>query len=261
MKTVETQVRSMDDLIFENRNHEYGAYAVRKAYAGSVNRATAVTLGLAAAITAWSFIKREVAVEPPLPVPNHPTEFLDQLTVIPELQQRTRPTQQIQRRGDLPPVATADPIETVEPVEMVAYQAGTNTEGEGEFVDGPITEGVIAEVEPIAAVVEDKVWLHTEVAAQYKGGMEAMVRFISKNMKYPSIARRMNIEGTVYVSFIVGKAGEILETTVIKGIDAACDAEAIRVINLMKNWSPGLQGGSPVKVRMVLPITFKLQSS
>jgi protein TonB len=259
MKTVETQVRSMDDLIFENRNHEYGAYAVRKAYAGNVNRATAVTLGLAAAITAWSFVKREGGLVPPLPLPNHPTEISEKLTVIPEPQPHTQPTQQIQRRGDLPPVATADPIETVEPDEMVPYQAGADTGVEGPFVEGPITEGTVVEVEPIAPVVDDKVWLHTEVAAQYKGGTEAMVKFLSKNMKYPSIARRMNIEGTVYVSFIVGKAGEILEATVIKGINAACDAEAIRVIKLMKDWSAGLQGGSPVKVRMVLPITFKLQ--
>jgi len=259
MKAGEPQVRSLDDLIFENRNHAYGAYAVRKAYHGNVNRATAVTLGLAAAITAWSFVKREVVFIPQVTEPDHPTRLIE-IDVTPALQPLAKqPTQPVERRGDLPPVATADPIETVEPTEMVAYQAGTDTGAQGEFVDGPITEGVIAETEPIAPVVEDQVWLHTEVAAQYKGGMEAMVRFISKNMKYPSIARRMNIEGTVYVSFIVGKAGEILEATVIKGIDAACDAEAIRVVNLMKNWSPGLQGGAPVKVRMVLPITFKLQ--
>ena len=246
------------ELIFENRNHEYGAYAVRKAYAGNVNKATAVTLGLAAAITAWSFVKSDMGIIPKAPAPDRTTEIGKEITIMPEIQQHVQPAQQVERRGDLPPVATADPVETVEPTEMVAYQAGVDTGEEGVFVDGPIGESVIEEVVPVAAVEEDKVWLSTEVAAQYKGGMEAMVKFISKNMRYPSIARRMNIEGTVYVSFVVGKAGEILDATVIKGIDAACDAEAVRVVKLMKNWSPGLQGGSPVKVRMVLPITFRL---
>ncbi|MGC3948160.1 MAG: energy transducer TonB [Chryseolinea sp.] len=57
---------------------------------------------------------------------------------------------------------------------------------------------------------------------------------------------------------MVGKSGEILEVTVIKGIHASCDAEALRVVSLMKDWSPGMQAGAPVKVRMVLPIKFKL---
>ena len=88
--------------------------------------------------------------------------------------------------------------------------------------------------------------------------MAALVKFVSRNLKYPPLARRMETEGTVYVSFIVGKAGEIQEAKVIKGIDATCDAEALRVITLMKDWLPAQQGGLPVRVRMVLPITFRL---
>jgi len=259
MKTEETVVRSLDDLIFENRNHAYGAYVVRKAYPSSVNRGTIFTLGLAAAVAALSFVNREPSVKSNPDTQDKAHVFREYS--VPELKKElpVATAAQSQRRGDLTPVATTEPVEDVIVDESIVYQSGSETgEERAVFNDTPGDE-IIAAVEPVAPVVEDKVWIHTEVAAQYKGGMEAMAKFISRNMKYPSVARRMNIQGTVYVSFIVGKTGEIMDATVIKGIDAACDAEAIRVINLMRDWSPGLQGGSPVKVRMVLPITFRLQ--
>ncbi|HTF18878.1 MAG TPA: TonB family protein [Chryseolinea sp.] len=260
MKTVETDARSWDDLIFENRNHAYGAYAVRKAYPSNVNRAAAVTFGLAAAIAALSFIQRDHIIVTPVPPDAPPFKMGEEVKVIPDL----KPPQpaQIQRtRGSLPPVATANPVEElVTSVETTPYQSGIETGSELDFVNEALTGGTIEEAVEIPAVIEDKVWIHTEVAAKYKGGMEAMIKFMSKSVKYPAISRRLGNQGTVYVSFVVGKSGEILDASVIKGIDAPCDAEALRVINLMKDWSPGLQGGVPVKVRMVLPITFRLSN-
>lgn len=261
METAQTEAQSLDDVIFENRNHDYGAYVVRKAYPANLNRAMTATLGLAAAILAFSFVEREVKV--PVPPPAKDGTKPKEYTVLPDLPPpvtsvRTEP---IRARGDLPPVATADVIETSEPLTFEEpYQAGSDTGIETAATGGTdigYTAGeVIAEALPM---VEDEIWLSPEIAASYKGGMQAMAKFLSKNVKYPPVPRRMGIEGTVYVSFVVGKSGEILDATVIKGIDAACDAEALRVVNLMREWSPGFQGGSPVKVRMVLPITFRLQ--
>lgn len=261
MKTVENEVRSIDDIIFENRNHAYGAYALRKAYPSNVNRATAVALGLAAAIAALSFIQSGRVVTPPIPPDIPPFNFTKEVKITPETKPR-QPAQLQRTRGTLPSVASANVIdEAVTPADTAPFQAGTDTGTEVEFTDGALTGDAIAEPVEAPAVVEDKIWDQTEVAAQYKGGREAMIRFLSKNVKYPPIARRMGIQGTVYIGFVVGKSGEILDARVIKGIDASCDAEALRVINLMKDWSPGLQGGSPVKVRMVLPITFRLAGS
>ena len=77
---------------------------------------------------------------------------------------------------------------------------------------------------------EDVIFTVVEQQAEFAGGFEAMAKFIAKNMKYPAQARRMGIEGSVFVSFVVDKEGNISDPQVIKGISADCDKEAIRVV-------------------------------
>jgi len=108
------------------------------------------------------------------------------------------------------------------------------------------------EVDEIFTIVEDK--------PSYPGGDAAMYKYLGKNINYPSQARRMGIEGRVFVQFVVNKDGSISDVKSIKGIGAGCDEEAARVIASMKNWKPGKQRGRPVKVRMVLPVFFKLNN-
>ena len=90
------------------------------------------------------------------------------------------------------------------------------------------------------------------------GGYSAFYEYIGKKLKYPAQARRMDIEGKVFIEFIVDKDGSITEVTVMKGIGGGCDEEAVRVIKSSPKWKPGKQRGQPVKVKMVVPITFKL---
>jgi periplasmic protein TonB len=104
--------------------------------------------------------------------------------------------------------------------------------------------------EEIFTVVEDQ--------PMPSGGYEAFYKYVSKNMKYPAQARRMGVEGKVFVQFVVDKDGTISEVQVVKGIGAGCDEEAIRVIQESPKWKPGKQRGRAVKVRMILPIQFKL---
>ena len=106
--------------------------------------------------------------------------------------------------------------------------------------------------------VADEIFTIVEQQPGYPGGMGAFYQFIQKKMKYPSQARRMGIEGKVFVQFVVGKDGTITDVKVIRGVGAGCDEEAARVIQSSPKWTPGKQRGKAVKVRMVLPITFKL---
>ena len=108
------------------------------------------------------------------------------------------------------------------------------------------------EVEQIFTIVEDK--------PEFPGGDAAMYKYLGKSIDYPSQARRMGIEGRVFVQFIVGKDGSIRDVQAIKGIGAGCDEEAVRVIKKMPKWKPGKQRGRPVQVRMVLPVFFKLNN-
>ncbi|MDH5609903.1 MAG: energy transducer TonB [Cyclobacteriaceae bacterium] len=91
------------------------------------------------------------------------------------------------------------------------------------------------------------------------GGMDAFYAFLSKEIKYPRPARQLEVEGKVFIQFIIDKDGSITEIEVIKGIGAGCDEEALRVMKLAPRWNPGKQRGQPVKVRMVVPVYFKLQ--
>lgn len=104
----------------------------------------------------------------------------------------------------------------------------------------------------------DKIFLVVEQSAAPKGGMSAFYEHVSKNIHYPAQARRMNIEGKVFVEFVVDKDGTLTNFVVVKGIGAGCDEEAVRIIQSAPPWVPARQRGKPVRQRMVLPIYFKL---
>ena len=105
---------------------------------------------------------------------------------------------------------------------------------------------------------KDEIYTIVEHQPAPIGGMELFYNYVKKNLKYPTQARRMGIEGKVFVQFVVDKDGSLSDITVIKGIGAGCDMEAKKVIQNAGKWMPGRQNGAPVKVRMVIPITFNL---
>lgn len=94
--------------------------------------------------------------------------------------------------------------------------------------------------------------------ARKKCAFNSMVQYLADNIVYPAEAKAAKLEGEVMVSFVVSKEGEITKAQVVKGFDKACDAEALRVIQEMQKWVPGLQEGKEVAVSMSLPIRFSL---
>lgn len=104
----------------------------------------------------------------------------------------------------------------------------------------------------------DEVFVIVEEQPLPKGGIQEFYKFISDNLKYPARASRMGIEGRVFIEFIVEKDGSLTDIKVARGIGGGCDEEAVRVISEAPNWNPGKQRGRPVRVRMIMPITFKI---
>lgn len=92
----------------------------------------------------------------------------------------------------------------------------------------------------------------------YPGGQEQMFKFMATNLHYPESARTANLQGVVFISFVVEADGAVSNAKVIRGLSADCDAEALRVVNLMPKWTPGEQDGKKVKVAYNLPIRFAL---
>lgn len=96
------------------------------------------------------------------------------------------------------------------------------------------------------------------IMPEYKGGMEALYKFVGSNIKYPKQAKNEGIQGKVFVQFIVKKDGSVDQVKVVKGIGAGCDAEASRVVKLLDQWTPGTKEGHPVDMHITLPIKFAL---
>jgi protein TonB len=94
----------------------------------------------------------------------------------------------------------------------------------------------------------------------FPGGPAELMKYLSKNINYPSLARENGLEGKVIVNFYVDTDGAIKNPTIVKDpVGGGCAEEALRVIKAMPKWSPGLQNGMPAKVYYTLPVTFKLQ--
>ncbi|WP_268034613.1 energy transducer TonB [Algoriphagus sp. PAP.12] len=122
-------------------------------------------------------------------------------------------------------------------------------------------ETVIKEVVIAEAPVEEKadeIFDVVETQPTPPGGMSGWNQYLSKNLKYPTQARRMGIEGTVIVVFVINTDGSIQDVEVLRGIGGGCDEEAVKVVQEAPNWEPGKQRGRPVRTRMRLPIRFKL---
>lgn len=100
-----------------------------------------------------------------------------------------------------------------------------------------------------------------EVQPSPLDGMSGFYRYVGKTMKYPQEARRNRVEGRVFIQFVVDIDGKIFDVKVVKGIGFGCDEEAVLAVASAPIWNPGKQGGKPVRVRVILPITFSMGSS
>lgn len=129
--------------------------------------------------------------------------------------------------------------------------------------DVEVTEETKVEEVVVAAAAEEKenvdeIFSVVEESAAPNGGMPAFYKYVGDKMKYPNQAKRMGVEGRVFVEFVVNRDGSIVDVKAIKGIGAGCDEEAVRVVQSAPPWKPGKQRGKPVRQKMVIPIIFKL---
>jgi protein TonB len=248
---------NIDEIVFEKRNKEYGAYYIRKRYHAYVTRALTISVIAILLATIIPFIifkeARSVNVEKnvgaefanmdapkqddaPPPPPPPPPEALEQKVKF------------------TAPVVTTD---TVEDTGMLNQddlnQQSTNTapvETEEIVVDDSQNE-VIEQAAPILTIVE--------LMPSFDGGEEAMYNWLNSNIKYPQVAKETGISGTVIVTFVVEKDGSISGVQVLKDIGGGCGEEAMRVVKAMPKWKVGKQNGVPVRVQFNLPIRFTLE--
>ncbi len=136
----------------------------------------------------------------------------------------------------------------------------------------PITEqeqkqatGQAVEVKYVPVEVEEEepeeqqIFQVVEEMPEFPGGMAECLKFLGKNIKYPTISQENGVQGKVIVQFVVNKDGSIVDPVVVRSVDPYLDKEALRVIKTMPKWKPGKQRGKAVRVKYTVPVTFKLQ--
>ena len=137
-------------------------------------------------------------------------------------------------------------------VEESTIQASDDTQAAVEVKYTPV------EVEE-EEVEEEQIFQIVEEPASFPGGMGECMKWLGKNIKYPTISQENGVQGRVIVQFVINRDGSIVDAKVVRGVDPYLDKEALRVVNQMPKWSPGKQRGKAVRCQFTLPVQFRLQ--
>jgi periplasmic protein TonB len=255
-----------DDIIFEGRNKEYGAYVLRRVYNKYVSISTTGGAILFALIVSYSLITASIFPSETSTSGNGRDSTIiiftappiDKTTVdIPTpIQPKTATVKYV--------VPVVLPDEQVHNDDFASIEDLINKNPGTETIEGDINgRDDIEIVEPqtpeIIEPVKEQIHTWAEEMPNFPGGNQELMSFFANNLSYPEIAKRAGVEGKVVLSFIVDKSGKIKDVEVLKGIGAGCDEEAMRVINSMPNWNPGKQNGKPVITKINIPVWFKLR--
>ena len=255
METRKENVQSMDEIVFESRNKAYGAYQLRQSYNRIVNKSLLIAVGIVVVAALWPLLASYASK----------TDFKivnvdgNELTGV--LKEETPP----------PPPPPAPDINMPKMKDMVfsaplVVDTVTETQAFGMAEDYAPPTGEIIEGEKIEVtqVIEEEIEVFkkpfdiVEEMPEYAGGEAALRADIAKETVYPRVAQDNNIEGRVFVRFVVTSKGTVDQVSVVRKSDQYLDAEAVRVVKLLKKWKPGKQRGEPVNVWYTVPITFQL---
>jgi len=248
-----------DDIVFELRNKEYGAYSLRKRY----NRNVLVSLVIGIIILATAIItpyinakaldnqskRAERQVEIKMENLEQPNEV-----VAPPPPPPPPPADVVQQQKYVPPVV----VDSVKPEDNVQFM--TADEAQTEVKNTEVTEVPTEVKEEVQEAEKEEVpFVVVEEMPMYPGGDVELLKYIGEHTNYPEVAKENNIQGRVIVRFCVTAKGGVSQVSILKGVDPELDAEAIRVVNTLPAFKPGKQGGKPVPVWYMVPITFTLK--
>ncbi len=136
-------------------------------------------------------------------------------------------------------------------------QDASQTEDAKEEVVAPVSPE--AKEAPADSTAKEEVFMVAEQMPEFPGGMKELLKFLQDNLKYPENAMKNNVQGRVIVQFVVEKDGTLTEFKVARSVDPDLDAEALRVLQTMPKWKPGMQRGKIIRVKFTVPVSFKLQ--
>ena len=256
MNTHSNSADNFNELIFENKNKAYGAYAIRKSYKDNV----ALSLFLSSAffgllvLLAVTLLNKRIEI-PDLGLTNDPVILTTILDVV------------IQPKDPI-----VEPIKSLESSPKTTSGAITPSDDPKDVLDKTTAQLVIrknpnpfgndsAAVKDPEIKAPEKPVVIPEVV-KYVDKMpklDNMAQFIADHLKYPRIAVENGTSGTVYVTFVVERDGSITDIKLLKGIGDGCEQEAMRVVGIMPLWEPGTHKDIPQRVQCNLPIFFRIK--
>ncbi len=259
------------ELIFKDKNKAYGAYKLRRDF-GRRQLAAIIIVIVVAAV--GFYLPRLIQMA----IPEKEEEMLEvtQLSQLeePEVKQEelVKPVEQI-----APPPQLKSTIKFTAPVIKKDEEVSDEDElkSQDELTESKVQISIadvkgnneldgadIADLQEVitqAPQEEEKPYTMVEQMPQFPGGQVELLKYIAKNLRYPTIAQENGIQGRVILRFVVSATGEVKDITVLRSLDPYCDKEAIRVVSTLPQWIPGKQNGRNVPVYYTLPIQFKLQ--
>ena len=245
-----------DDVIFEKRNKEYGAYVLRKNYNLNVIISLLFGIAILSAIVTLAYFDNLG-----LNSRNNHTERLADI----KFENFDKPEETIVVP---PPLAVQKGI--IQQAKYVAPVVIDSVMREEEQIltsdEAMVHTGTEEAVEPLKEIKEDVLiadineepFLVVEEMPEADGGLPALHKYIADNTKYPVVAQENNIQGKVFVKFCVTSKGDVEQVSIFKGVDPQLDAEAMRIVRSFPHFKPGKQGGRPVPVWLVINVDFML---
>lgn len=283
-KNVDLTSKEWRDLIFDGKNKEFGAYVLRK---NSESRHTLasifVLIGLvivAGLIYAWSIYSDYQAEQAALEAKEQAERMSQaQLAQMEEVVEEEEPEEQKFEQPEIE--VPQEVLATVQVTQIAIVDADKvkneimdqEAQQEDNTARGIVTQEGSDDADKFQAVVEqvtvvepepekpapEKVFTAVEQMPEFPGGQQALMKYLSSNIRYPQMALANDIQGRVVVKFVVEKDGSVSDVQVVRGVDKDLDKEAIRVVKSMPKWQPGKNNGQAVRCYFNLPVTFKIQ--
>ena len=276
MAKIDLTSRDWVEMVFEGRNKEYGAYRLRK-NAGKRNMYSLITIFIAA-LAIWACIglvkfvesrtkkvavtsvaelsalnqpkkkaevkQKQVKIEQPEKVVERVKSSVKFTAPVIKKDEEVKPEDELKTQDELMNTKTA----------IGALDVKGNDDANGEVLK--IKEAV---AQPEPKPEPEKVFDVVEQMPSFPGGPQALMQWLSENVRYPVVAQENGVQGRVVVSFVVERDGSITDGKVVRSVDPSLDKEAARVVKSMPRWIPGKQNGQAVRVKYNVPVAFRLQ--
>jgi protein TonB len=255
MKRKNEQVPDFDEIIFENRNKNYGAYNLRKNYKSTASISILGAIGISAIlISTLSLTTEKITADVPpvnvILVMGDP--IIPKVTPPPLAKPPANPANIIR---NLKPVVTEDTSEITPALPSNDDLLSVTQNGVPDDTFQTTTVGT----DPVVPK-EPEPFIIVEEMPEYPGGIPALMKFVSENLQYPEEAIQSNIQGKVFLKFVVRPDGSTDRIEILRSIDPLLDNEAARVVKMLPKFKPGKQDGVAVPVWFLLPVNFKLEN-